>query len=144
MLEFNHQLLTQLIIDNGNSQGARLIGQKTAIVCALQVQLQVYYDKNINKIISWLTTNDWAVNLIVITVKSFTLNQIQVIRMLENAILEAAAKSFKVAIVDVKFLQPHSTDRIESFRTEESNKHGFENVTSLAKKRRCKRQKQDL
>lgn len=52
MLEFNHQLLTQLIIDNGNSQGARLIGQKTAIVCALQVQLQVYYDKNINKIIS--------------------------------------------------------------------------------------------
>lgn len=41
VLELDHQLLAQLVVDHGHRQGRRLVGQETAIVRALQVQLEI-------------------------------------------------------------------------------------------------------
>lgn len=41
MLELDHQLLAQLVIDHGHRQRRRLVGQKAAVVRALQMQLQI-------------------------------------------------------------------------------------------------------
>lgn len=42
VLELNHELLAQLVVDGGHGQGRWLVGQELAVVGALQVQLQVY------------------------------------------------------------------------------------------------------
>lgn len=41
VLELNHELLAQLVVDGGHGQGRWLVGQELAVVGALQVQLQV-------------------------------------------------------------------------------------------------------
>lgn len=39
MLELNHEFLAQLVVDGGDGKGRRLVRQKRAIICALQMQL---------------------------------------------------------------------------------------------------------
>lgn len=41
VLELDHQLLAQLVVDDGDGQRRRLVGQEAAIVRALQMQLQI-------------------------------------------------------------------------------------------------------
>ncbi len=41
MLELNHQLLPQAIINDGHSQRAGFIGQKLTVISALKMQLQI-------------------------------------------------------------------------------------------------------
>lgn len=41
VLELNHELLAELVVDGGHRQRGRLVGQELAVVRALQVQLQV-------------------------------------------------------------------------------------------------------
>lgn len=42
------------------------------------------------------------------TVERFTLNQIEVVRLLEDTILETTTKTFQIAVIDVELLKPHS------------------------------------
>lgn len=39
--KLHHHLLLQLVINNGHSEGRCLVCQEAAIVCALQVELQI-------------------------------------------------------------------------------------------------------
>lgn len=39
--KLHHHLLLQLVVDDGHSERRRLVGQEAAVVCALQVELQI-------------------------------------------------------------------------------------------------------
>lgn len=51
-----------------------------------------------------LQNNDWACKF---TIKSLALHQVEVIGLLQDAILEAAAQTFQITVVDIEFLKPH-------------------------------------
>lgn len=85
MLKFNDQFLPQFVINCGHSKGRRFVGQKGAVVGALKVQFQVCNPK-INLVRGLTQRGDDPP-----TFKGFTLHQIQVIGVFENATLETAA-----------------------------------------------------
>ena len=76
VLEFGHQLFSKLIVDDGHIERRSLVGQEVAIIGGLEMKLQI--------------------------VQCFTLHQIEVVGLFDDAALEATNQAFQVAIVDVE------------------------------------------
>lgn len=76
VLELEDILFSKLVVDDRNGQWAWFICQEIAVVCRLQMKLQV--------------------------LESLALDEIDVVRVLQDAALETANEAFQVAIVYIE------------------------------------------
>ena len=54
MLELDHEVTSQLLINDGHRDGTRLVLQEVPIVCGLQLYLQVWRTHTVERERTWL------------------------------------------------------------------------------------------